>query len=170
MQTSNRRVIIGGFVLLAMLMMVAMVGFAQEGRGNKGGFDGRKMHGKGHDGMGRFGRGLNLTEAQQAQMQQISDRYRESTKSLRDQLRSLHRNSAEQADSSFNEAAVRQAAQARANIEVELEVARARMKSEMYAVLTPEQKAQLAQQKQERQQRRQQRMNRRAEGNTTTQQ
>jgi len=170
MQTSNRRVIIGGFVLLAMLLMVTvMVGFAQEGRG-KGGFDGRKMHGRGHDGAGRFGRDLNLTEAQQAQMQQISDRYRESTKSLRDQLRSLHRNSAGQADGAFNESAVRQAAQARANIEVELEVARARMKSEMYAILTPEQKAQLAQQKQERQQRRQQRLNRRAEGNTTTQQ
>lgn len=170
MQTSNKKVIIGGFVLLAMILMATvMVGFAQEGRG-KGGFEGRKMHGKGHDGMGRFARHLNLTEAQQAQMQQISDRYKESTKGLRDQLRSLGRNSAEQAEGTFNEAAVRQAAQARANLMVELEVARARMRAEMYAVLTPEQKAQLAQQKEERRQRRQQRMNRGSEGNTTIQQ
>ncbi len=170
MQTSNRKVIIGGFLMLAMLLMLsAMTAFAQDGGRGKGGFDGRKMHGRGHKDGGRFARNLNLSEAQQAQIQQISDRYKESTKGLREQMRNL-RGSNEASEGSFNEAAVRQAAQARANLHVELEVARARMKAEMYAVLTPEQKAQLAQQKQERQQRRQQRMNRKTEGSSTIQQ
>jgi protein CpxP len=55
----------------------------------------------------------------------------------------------------FNEAAVRAAAQARANGHVEMEVARARMMSEIYNVLTPEQKTQLSTERQQREQRRQ---------------
>jgi Spy/CpxP family protein refolding chaperone len=91
-------------------------------------------------------------------MQQIAERFKASTKSLHEQLRNLHRDSdAADNNGTFNESAVRQAAQARANIEVELEVSHARMMSEMLAVLTPEQKAQLAQQRQQRQQKRQQR-------------
>ena len=55
----------------------------------------------------------------------------------------------------FNESAVRAAAQARANRQVEMEVARARMMHEMYNVLTPEQKSQLEADRQQRSQRRQ---------------
>jgi Spy/CpxP family protein refolding chaperone len=44
----------------------------------------------------------------------------------------------------FNEAAVRSAAEARARIQVEMEVSHARMMSQMLAVLTDEQRAQLA--------------------------
>jgi Spy/CpxP family protein refolding chaperone len=44
----------------------------------------------------------------------------------------------------FNEAAVRAAAEARAKIQVELEVSHARMMSQMVAVLTDAQRAQLA--------------------------
>ena len=53
-----------------------------------------------------------------------------------------------------DEAAVRAAAQARANVQVELEVARARMMSQIFAVLTAEQKAQLAAKRQQFEQRR----------------
>jgi Spy/CpxP family protein refolding chaperone len=56
---------------------------------------------------------------------------------------------------------VRSAAQARANAQVELEVSRARMMSEMYAVLTPEQKTQLATERQQWEQKRQERRARR---------
>jgi Spy/CpxP family protein refolding chaperone len=44
----------------------------------------------------------------------------------------------------FNEAAVRSAAEARAKIQVEMEVSHARMMSQMLAVLTDAQRAQLA--------------------------
>jgi Spy/CpxP family protein refolding chaperone len=44
----------------------------------------------------------------------------------------------------FNEAAVRSAAEARAKIQVEMEVSHARMTSQMLAVLTAEQRAQMA--------------------------
>ena len=44
----------------------------------------------------------------------------------------------------FDEAAVRSAAEARAKIQVELEVSHAKMMSQIFSVLTPEQKAQLA--------------------------
>jgi Spy/CpxP family protein refolding chaperone len=155
-------------MLAMMLMMSAALAFAQDGR-TKGGADGRRMQGRGHGGGEGFLRGLDLSEAQQAQIKQISDRYDESTRGLRDQLRGLRRSS-DSTDGAFNEAAVRQAATARANLEVELEVARARMKSEIHAVLTPEQKAQLSQQREAMKQRKQQWMNKRSEGGSTIQQ
>jgi Spy/CpxP family protein refolding chaperone len=57
-------------------------------------------------------------------------------------------------DGAFDEAAVRAAAQARASLHVELEVARARMMSQVYALLTAEQKATLAERRQQFEQRR----------------
>ena len=74
------------------------------------------------------------------------------------------------AGGTFDEAAVRAAAQARANAEVEREVARARMMYEMYNVLTPEQKAQLAAERQQREQKRQEWRSRRQSGQGQTQQ
>lgn len=165
MQKVNKKFIGVSFALTIALLVSAVVGFSQQGKQDGGNMDrgerhGRK-HGRGHDGFGRFARNLNLTDAQKAQLQQIADRHRESTRGLHEQMRGLHRNSPKADDGSFNEAAVRQAAQARANLMVELEVARARMMSEMFAVLTPEQKAQLAQQREAHKQRRLQRQNQR---------
>ena len=111
---------------------------------------------------GRFGAQLNLTDAQKQQMQQISARYKESSKAMRGQRRAGRGDGFDAlTDGTFNEAAVRAAAQARANARVEKEVARARMVSEMYAVLTPEQKAQITAARQQREQRRQQRRSQR---------
>ncbi len=161
MQTGNRKNFIGGgLALIIALAMSVAVGFAQ-GRPDDGGERGEhRMHGgRGMDGgFGHFGRNLNLSDAQKTQMQQIGERFKASTKSLHEQLRNLDRNSDAVIDNgTFNESAVRQAAQARANLEVELEVSHARRMSEMFAVLTPEQKAQLAQQRQRWQQKREQR-------------
>ncbi len=160
MQTGNRKNLIGGgLALIIALAMSVAVGFAQ-GRPDGGERGEHGMHGgRGMDGgFGRFGRNLNLSDAQKTQMQQIAERFKASTKSLHEQLRNLDRNSDAAGDNgTFNESAVRQAAQSRANLEVELEVSHARMMSEMFAVLTLEQKAQLAQQRQQWQQKREQR-------------
>jgi Spy/CpxP family protein refolding chaperone len=59
-------------------------------------------------------------------------------------MRSLHENQADPMNGQFNEAAVRQAAEARAKIQVELEVSNAKRMSEIATILTAEQKAQLA--------------------------
>src|SRR5688572_8720168 len=96
-------------------------------------------------GPGGFGplAGLNLTDAQKEQIKQIHDGFAEQTKALRDQMRTLHE-SQNDPTSNFNEAAVRSAAEARAKIQVEMEVAHAKMMSQVANVLTAEQRAQMA--------------------------
>jgi len=169
MNLTNTKKIMGGLALAGTLMLTGVVGFAQQeatpgqdgqrpGRVERRGRGGKGMHGmKGGFG-GRFAENLNLTDAQKAQMEQISARHRESTKALRQQTPGGRGGaSAFLNGGTFDETAVRAAAQARANAHVEMEVARARMMSEMYAVLTPEQKAQLAAQRQQWEQKRQER-------------
>ncbi|HEX8070590.1 MAG TPA: Spy/CpxP family protein refolding chaperone [Pyrinomonadaceae bacterium] len=154
---------IGGVFALgcALLLAVAAV-FAQQG-GRGGDFGGprgprgeRGFGGPGGRGEGLgapFLRDLNLTDAQKAQIKQITDGLAESTKALREKLHAGH-DGPPAFDGTFDEAAVRAAAQARANAQVELEVAHARAMSQIYNVLTAEQKAQVAQRRQEFEQKR----------------
>jgi periplasmic protein CpxP/Spy len=144
----------------ALLLMLAIVGFSQGPpdrgfRGGPGGPGGPGGHGgPPRDGLGPIGRDLNLTDEQKAQIKKINDSFAESTKPLREQLRTLHESQGDPlATGTFDEAAVRAAAQARANVQIELEVAHARMMSQIFAVLTPEQKTQLAAKRQEFEQR-----------------
>ena len=146
----------GSFALAITLLSVTFTGFAQQ-PANGGSPEKRSGFGRhgGLFGLGHFARELNLTEAQRQQIEQIAVRFEQSTAPFREQLRAAH-NANTQVDGSFNEAQVRQAAQARAAAQVELEVAYARARSEVYNVLTAEQRAQLAQIKQQLEQRRQQ--------------
>lgn len=174
MKIASSRKIIGTLTLAGAVLLMGIIGFAQQpstqgqggqerqgrnwhGRGGKGGRHGGGMRGGGFG--GRFAEKLNLTDAQKAQMEQIAARYHESFKAQRQQNRGERRGGGFDAfnGGTFNEAAVRAAAQARANARVEMEVARARMMSEMYNVLTAEQKAQLAQERQQWEQKRQER-------------
>jgi periplasmic protein CpxP/Spy len=175
MKSLSPKKLIGTIALAGAVLMVGIIGFAQQsstqGEGGQEQRSERKWQGKGGKG-GRHGRGgmrggfggrfaekLNLTDAQKAQMDQISARYRETFKAQRQQNRGQRDGGGFEAfnGGTFNEAAVRAAAQARANARVEMEVAQARMMSEMYNVLTAEQKAQLAAERQQREQKRQQR-------------
>jgi len=97
-----------------------------------------------HDGLGPFGRDLNLTDDQKAQIKKITDSFRENDKALHDQLRTLHQSESDPMSGVFDEAAVRAAAETRAKIQVELEVSHAKMMSQIAGLLTAEQKAQLA--------------------------
>lgn len=98
-------------------------------------------------GPGGFGplAGLNLTDAQKEQIKQIHEGFAEQTKGLRDQMRTLHESQRDPM-STFDEAAVRSAAEARAKVQVEMEVAHAKMMSQVLNVLTAEQRAQMAEQ------------------------
>ena len=181
MQSTRIRKIVGGLALAGTLALSGIAGFAQQGTTMQEGKEhGAGRHGGEHKGMrggdgehkggrgmrggfgGRFGANLNLTDAQKEQMKQIAARYRETAKASRQQRRGERRGGFDAfSGGTFNEAEVRAAAQARANAQVEREVARARMMSEMYAVLTAEQKAQLATERQQREQKRQERRTRR---------
>ena len=127
----------------ALLLTTAAVVFSQGPQGPPpgGGFRG----GPGpHDGLGPLARDLNLTDDQKAQIKKITDSFRESDKALHDQLHALHESEPDPVSGTFDEAAVRAAAEARAKIQVELEVSHAKMMSQVTGVLTAEQKAQLA--------------------------
>jgi Spy/CpxP family protein refolding chaperone len=165
MRLNRTKKIIAGVALAGSVILMGLVGYAQQqttqDQGDKARTERHMGGGKEGHGMrewfgGRFAEKLNLTDAQKQQMEQISARFRESTKALREQSRGSRGEGFDALNGgTFNESAVRAAAQARANAQVEMEVARARMMYEMYNVLTPEQKAQLATERQQREQKRQ---------------
>jgi protein CpxP len=156
----------GGLALAGAIALTGVVGFAQTEQGQNEKPRGERGWGRGgrEGGEGREGRGgmfggrlfekLNLTDAQKAQMQQVAERFRQNTQALREQGRGEREGEGFDAfkGGTFNESAVRAAAQARANRQVEMEVARARMMYEMYNILTPEQKAQFEADRQQRKQ------------------
>ena len=175
---------LGGLALAAGFALTGVVGVsAQQEQGQQGGGHGRaerpwgqkEGHGGGRRGgfgpFGRFGAELNLTDAQLEQMRQIEERYRATFQSQREGRGQRGERPAFDplAGGTFDEAAVRAAAQARANAQVEREVAQARMMHEMYNVLTAEQKAQLQATRQQHEQRRQEFRTRRGAGQGQTQ-
>ena len=144
---------VGGALAVAAAVLITVVGFARQG--GPGGFGGPPppggpgRHGPGGP-LGPIARELDLSDAQKAQIKQIEDSFRESTKSLHEQLFKSGGGPLEGLkDGAFDEASVRAAAQARAGLQVELEVAHARMMSQIYSLLTAEQKAKLAELRQQ---------------------
>jgi protein CpxP len=166
MRFKGSRKIAGGLTLAAVFALTGVAAVAQQQQqgddqrradrqwGQEGYGKGRHGGGGGMHGGGRFER-LNLTDAQREQMRQIAERYQATFRAQRGEWRGARRDRLDPlAGGAFDEAAVRAAAQARANAQVEREVAQARMMHEMYNVLTSEQKAQLAAERQQREQRR----------------
>lgn len=97
----------------------------------------------GPDGLGPLAE-LNLTDAQKDQIKKIHESFGEAAKQFHEQMRTLDENRPDPMSGNFDEAAVRSTAEARAKIQVELEVLHAKMMSQVASVLTTEQKAQLA--------------------------
>jgi Spy/CpxP family protein refolding chaperone len=93
---------------------------------------------------GPFGHELNLTDEQRLQIQKIHQSFQQGDQALHEQMRALVEGQGDPLSGQFNEAAVRAAAEARAKIQVEMEVSHARMMSQMVSVLTDAQRAQLA--------------------------
>lgn len=161
----NLRKMSGYAAVAVVLLLAAVVGFSQQERpqgpppperGFRGGPGGPgRPGGPPRDGLGPIARDLNLTDEQKAQIKKIQDSTAESTKPLFEQLRKLHESEPDPlGGGAFDEAAVRAAAEARSKVQVELEVAHARMMSQIFSILTSEQKAQLAAKRQEFEQRR----------------
>jgi periplasmic protein CpxP/Spy len=134
----------------ALLLTAAAVAFSHGHMRHQGPPRGGFRGGPGpRDGLGPIVRELNLTDDQKAQVKKITDSFEESNKALFDQLRALHQSEPDPASGNFDEAAVRTAAEARAKIQVELEVSHAKMMSQIAGILTAEQKAQLAAKRQQ---------------------
>jgi Spy/CpxP family protein refolding chaperone len=155
MRTSLKKASLVIGITGALLLAAAAVGFSQDPLGPPPGYDFRGGPGGPggpgpRDGLGPLGRELNLSDEQKAQVKKINDSFAESTKSLHEELRSLHESEGDPFSGTFDEATVRAAAEARAKIEVELQVAHAKMMWQIGAVLTTEQKAQLASRRHDR--------------------
>ena len=136
---------------MLVLTAAAAVAFSQGPQGPPGPPPGGGFRGGPgpRDGLGPLGRDLNLTDAQKAQIEKITQSFGDSDKALHDQLRSLHGSEPDPMNGNFDEAAVRVAVEARAKIQIELEVSHAKMMSQIAGVLTLEQKTQLAARRQQ---------------------
>jgi Spy/CpxP family protein refolding chaperone len=122
-----------------------------------------------HRGMG-FGRNngwmlkqmtrqLDLTEAQQTQIKGIMASEKTKIKPMMQQLRQNQQAEDANINGSFDENQARAFANKQAQLMTDLIVEKERMRSQVYAVLTPEQRQKALQLMQERQQHRQERMN-----------
>ena len=125
-----------------------------KGRGDRGGrgggWNGRGGHG-GRGGMrGMMFAGVSLTEDQKAKMKQISQSFRERTKSLHQELRAKRQELRQASEgATFNEALATQKLQESASLQAKLMGEQFRMRQEMQSVLTPEQKTQIEQKRAE---------------------
>ena len=126
-----------------------------------------------HRGMG-FGRNngwmlkhmtrqLNLTEAQQTQIKGIMASEKTRIKPMMQQLRQNQQAEDANMNGTFDENQARAFANKQAQLMTDLIVEKERMRSQVYAVLTPEQRQNALQLMQERQQHRQERMKKQAE-------
>lgn len=104
----------------------------------------------GHDGlfshhmMEFFADYLNLTDAQQTQIKAIADKERPAGEPLMQQMMQSHQAmTALVTSGNFDENKARAIATQQAQIMVEMDVHRAKVESEMYQVLTPDQKTKL---------------------------
>lgn len=147
----HKKSIIFAAILMALAAGLATTAFAQ------------------HRGMG-FGRNngwmlkhmakqLNLTEAQKTQIKGIMADEKSKVMPMMQQLRQNEQAENANVNGTFNENQARTFANKQAQLMTDLIVEKERMRSQVYAVLTPEQRQKALQLMQERQQHRQERMN-----------
>lgn len=138
-----------------------------EGKRN---FGKQKRHGKfgrRGDHMGRLFRHLDLTDEQKAQLMQIRQTSRETMKPLRQQMRQIRQQTADLGTNGvYDDAQVQALAGQQAEIARQLFVEKQKVKAQMFAVLTVEQKAKLAELKEQFKQKRQERRAWRQQQNT----
>lgn len=152
MKSLKVKSLVSALLLTTALIAAVTITYAQDGTNDR---SSREESCDAQCFLGCYGAELGLSEGQKAQMQERIDRFRETTAGLREQLARLRRQSRDAEDGgALNEASLRAAAQARANLRVEMEVAHARLRSELNAILTPEQKAKRAEQQRQCEERR----------------
>lgn len=152
---------------IMLVAMGAMFAFAQDGAVKKdGGKRGFGKRGGGHHrgGYGMMLRGIDLTDEQKAQIKSIRQASRETVKPLREQMKANREKLQQLSESgSFDQAQVQTIAAQQGALSAQMIVEKERVKSQVYAVLTTEQKAKAAEMKAQFKQKRAERMQKRAE-------
>jgi Spy/CpxP family protein refolding chaperone len=138
MRSSWKKAVLAVAAAAAVMLAGAALGFSQGPPPGPHGFGGP-------EGLGPLLHNLNLTDDQKTQIKSLHESFATSTKALHDQLKALHDSAPDPLNgAAFDEAAVRAAAQSRAAIQVELDVAHAKLMSQVYGLLSADQKTQLA--------------------------
>ena len=147
------------FLIIPAILMALAAGLATSALAQRPG------KGFGHHGgwMRHMAKQLNLTDAQQTQIKGIMATEKTKMKPLMQQMRQNQQAQDANINGSFDENQARAFAGKQAQIMTDLIVEKQRMRSEVYAVLTPEQRQKAQQLMLERQQRRQERMKQHAE-------
>ena len=148
------------FFITAVILMAVAAGLATAASAQRPGKDFG-----GHSGwmLKHMAKQLNLTDAQQTQIKSIMADGKTRTKPLMQQLRQNEQAENANINDNFDANEARAFAGKQAQIMTDLIVEKQRTKSQIYAVLTPEQRQKALQLMQERQQRRQDRMKKSAE-------
>ena len=130
-----------GIIVLAVLVFGAILVIAQKGgRGGDRGF-GPGGHGRG----GMMLRGLDLTDEQKTQAQQIREAAKTKLQPVFESLKANHEKmDAATANGAFDEAQVTALANEKASLQAQVFVENARERSQVFAILTDEQKAKAA--------------------------
>ena len=124
------------------------------GRGGRGGFGGPV----GPGGPGLPLQALNLSETQQDQIKQLMQQYRQQDQNVGEQLRSAMEAQRKAMETlPVDEGLIRSTTQALVEAQTEMAIQQARLQSEIFALLTPDQQAQVRKLQAERDQRAQQR-------------
>ncbi len=147
------------FLIIPAILMALAAGLATSALAQRPG------KGFGHHGgwMRHMAKQLNLTDAQQTQIKGIMATEKTKIKPLMQQMRQNQQAQDANINGSFDENQARAFAGKQAQIMTDLIVEKQRMRSEVYAVLTAEQRQKAQQLMLERQQRRQERMKQHAE-------
>jgi Spy/CpxP family protein refolding chaperone len=147
------------FILVALLLAVA-AGLATSAFAQRGGMG----YGR-HNGwmLKHMTKQLNLTAAQQTQIKGILADEKAKIKPMMQQLRQNEQAENANVNGTFNETQVRAFAGKQAQLMTDLIVAKQQTRSQVFAVLTPEQQQKALQLMQARQQHRQERMKKHAE-------
>jgi len=125
----------------------------RERRGGRRGYGDKGMRGGKHDGEKMMMRGLgrlNLSDAQKAQVQTISENFKASTQTQREEMRNLGMKKRDGVITADEQARFKE-------LRAQLKAAGEQMHNSILAVLTAEQKIQLNQMKEEMKQRKQER-------------
>ena len=159
--------IITAILAIVLVAIGAMFIFAQTADKPEGkrGFGKRGHFGK-RGGQGMMFRGLELTDEQKSQMKQIRQTSKETVKPIREQMKANRQKLAElSANGDFDQAQVQALAAQQGNLMTQMIVEREKIKSQIFNILTPEQKTKAAEMKaqfkQKMQERRQNRMDKR---------
>jgi periplasmic protein CpxP/Spy len=144
------------FLIIPAILMALVAGMATSALAQHPGNHGGWM-------LKRMTKQLNLTDAQQTQIKGIMASEKTKIKPLMQQMRQNEQAQNANTNGTFDENQTRAFAGKQAQIMTDLIVEKQRMRSEVFAVLTPEQRQKAQQLMQERQQRRQSHMKQNAE-------